>query len=353
MSDWREPFLDAMRTGIPAPGPVSVHVDLTNTCNAACVTCWDHSPHLRTPRAAEWKRRRMPRERFLALRDELLALGTVRHVILSGMGDPLTHPDAAELIAACSGVGWDVTVISNLIAMDADALIAARPEQLLVGVHGVTPDTYAAFHPGWSEVQFFRLCAHLRALAHAPIRVRHVHVIERHNAHELAAMVRFGRTFGAERVTFKLASLAAGTEVVGIDDEQREALATRWIPEARALAERLRVATNLALFERQLGAGGRATVPLDEVACHMGHVFTRITVDEEVLYCCNTAIPVGSLRDAPFAELWRGERWQALRARIAARGWFDGCERCGKLEQNVKWGRLLREDVNTLSRQGT
>jgi hypothetical protein len=73
----------------------------------------------------------------------------------------------------------------------------------------------------------------------------------------------------------------------------------------------------------------------------MGHVFTRITVDEDVLYCCNASIQVGSLHEAPFADLWWGERWQALRDELAAGRFRQGCDQCGKIEQNVRWRDLL------------
>ena len=50
MSKRRDRILDGMRAGVPGGGPETVHVDLTNACNAACVTCWDHSPMLDAPR---------------------------------------------------------------------------------------------------------------------------------------------------------------------------------------------------------------------------------------------------------------------------------------------------------------
>ena len=61
------------------------------------------------------------------------------------------------------------------------------------------------------------------------------------------------------------------------------------------------------------------------------------------VYCCNTNVNVGSLRDAPFAALWHGPKWQALRDTLAAGRWFRGCERCGKFEQNAKWAARLHE----------
>ena len=336
----RDLVLEGIRAGIPRTGPLSVHIDVTNTCNARCVTCWDHSPSLHVPRSAAWKSRRLPRSVFDALVDQLAALGSVRAVVLSGMGEPLTHPDIYDMIARIKAEGWHLTLISNLVAAQPERLVASGVDQVLAGVQGVTPDSYTAFHPGWTEAQFFAMCRLLRELAGAGVRVRHVQVIDRHTAPEVVEMVRFGRRFRADRVNYKLASLAGGTEAVRITGEQRRWLLDEAIPEARALAAELGVPTNVDLFERQVEAGSEdavATTPMDEIGCYMGYVYTRITVDQDVLYCCNTNVRVGSLRDAPFADLWTGEAWQALRDRIARHEWFEGCERCGKFEQNVKW----------------
>ena len=341
MKPWKAKVVEGIRAGRPSMGPSSVHIDVTNSCNAACVTCWDHSPLLTTPRPASWKRRRLPLDRFHALLTQLAALGSVRHVVLSGMGDPLVHPDIYTMIAAVKRRGWDLTVISNLLAADVDALCAAGIDQLLVGVQGVTPDSYVAFHPGWTERHFFDLCATLRRLQATTTRVRHVQVIQRDNAAEVVDMVRFARTFRAERVNYKLASLKDGTEACAITEDQRAWLVGEGIPAARRLADELKVSTNLHIFAQQVAAGGRATAPIDEIGCYMGHVFTRITVDEDVLYCCNASIGVGSLREAPFADLWWGERWQALRDELAAGRFRQGCDQCGKIEQNVRWRDLL------------
>ncbi len=345
MSDRIDRILDGMRAGVPGGGPATVHVDITNACNAACVTCWDHSPLLDSAREPAWKRRRLPLDVFAALVADLAALGSVRSIIISGMGDPLVHPDVYDMLALVRGHGWHVTMLSNLVAADLDRLAVARVDQVLAGIHGVSPETYAAFHPGWDERELFTLCRVLRRLADAGTRVRHVHVIMRDNAHELLDMVRFARTFGADRVNFKLASLAAGTERCGVDAVQRDWLAAQAVPAARALAAQLGVTTNLDLFARQLDAARgaiRATVPIDAIGCFMGHVYTRITVDRDVLFCCNTEIKVGSLVDASFAELWRGDAWQTLRDRLRRGEWFSGCARCGKLEQNATWSERYR-----------
>jgi MoaA/NifB/PqqE/SkfB family radical SAM enzyme len=341
----REHVLEGLTAGRPVIGPMDVHLDVTNACNAACVTCWDHSPHLTTPRTPAWKGRTLSWERFSTLVRELDRFGSVRHVVLSGMGEPLTHPRIYDMIAEVKRRGWRLTILSNLVAADVDKLASSGVDAVLAGVQGATPDVHSAFHPGWDAGHFFKLCKTLRALASAGVRVRHVQVIDTHTAEDFVEMVRFGNRFRADRVNYKLASLAHGTESVRITDAQRARLSDHDIPEARALADELGVRTNLDLFARQLTAGGAATTPMDAVGCAMGFAYTRITVDGEILFCCNTAVEVGHVDAGDLVGQWFGPRWQQTRERIARHEWFEGCDRCGKFEQNVKWRE--RRDART------
>ncbi|HUH03047.1 MAG TPA: radical SAM protein, partial [Kofleriaceae bacterium] len=320
----------------PLVGPQTVHIDVTNACNAACVTCWDHSPLLREPRPVSWKKRRLDVDTFADLVTDLDAMGSVRSVILSGMGEPLVHPDIYRMIALVKRHGWHLTMLTNLVAADIDQLAESGVDQLLVGVQGATPRAYTAFHPGWTEQHFATMCRYLRALRGAGVACRHVQVINRDTAPELVAMVRFGRQFHADRVNFKLASLYGGTEDTSITTAQRDWLLAEAIPEARALSAELGVPTNLALFEAQVAATAghmRATTPIADIGCFMGYVYTRVTVDLEVLYCCNTAVRVGSLREAPLSALWFGPAWQALRGQLRDGQYLAGCDKCGKFEQ--------------------
>jgi MoaA/NifB/PqqE/SkfB family radical SAM enzyme len=341
----RNLVLEGIVAGRPAMGPQEVHVDVTNGCNARCITCWDHSPLLNTPRSAEWKRQRLPLSTFHELCDELVALGSVSHVVLSGMGEPLTHPDIYDMIARVKREGWRLTLLSNLVAADAERLMECPPDNLLVGVHGASPDAYMAFHPGWTERHFFEMASLLRRLVRAGVQTRHVQVIDSNTVYDVPDMVDLGRSLGAERVNYKLASLADGTESTAITSVQRAWLLDSGIPDARDRSERQKVRTNIDLFERQVRASvERAldTTPMHKVGCYMGYVYTRITVQGEVLYCCNTNVVVGHLGDGPLSEQWVGPRWQAVRERLRSGSYFDGCERCGKFEQNVKWGERVR-----------
>lgn len=332
----RSLVLEGIDGGAPLAGPETLHVDVTNACNASCVTCWDHSPLLRVPRASDWKRRRMEVARLEALLDDARTLGGLRKIILSGMGEPFAHPEIAGLITAVKSRGLHLTIITHLGLTDPELVLTLGVDQLLIGVHAASEGAYRAFHPGFRGDEWGRLLASLGTFRAAGRRFKHVQVVCRTNAHELADMVRFAHEHRAASVTFKLASLRDGTEAVRVTEEQRAELVGAGLPRARALARELDVATNLDVLARQLATGGAETAPIAEVGCFVGYAYSRVTVDGTVLYCCDPEIAVGNLDTARFSELWEGPRWAALRARLRRGEYFPRCGQCGKLTQNVE-----------------
>ena len=326
--------------GRPRRGPETIHIDVTNGCNTNCITCWDHSPLLSVGRSAAWKRRRVTAEAMEALLDDARSLGGLRAIILSGMGEPFTHPDIYRMIEAVKARGLHVTLITNLIPADAERVLELDVDQLLIGIHAASEGAYQAFHPSFRGSEWERLHAMLARFCAAGKRYKHVHVLCDANADELIEMVRLGHAYRAAQVNFKLASLGDGTEACRVDDAQRRRLEAL-LPEATRVAAELEVSTNLDVLLAQLQAGGAATAPIADVGCFMGYVYSRITADGTVLYCCNTDVVVGSLGEASFADLWRGSVWEGLRARMRRGEYFPSCNQCGKLNQNVKIGRAF------------
>lgn len=334
--------------GVVRLGPQTVHLDVTNACNTDCVTCWDHSPHLRVPQPAAWKRQRADVDALRALLDDIQGLGGLEAVIVSGMGEPFTHPRVYELLADIKGRGLHCTVITNLVAADVDRVLAIGVDALLVGVQGASESSYLAFHPSFQPSHWQKLQAQLARLADAPdLDAKHVQVICAANAHELVAMIEQAHRFAAAQVNFKLASLKGGTEAARLSDAQRERLLAGDIAAAAARAQELDVSTNLEVFRRQLEAGGELTAPIDEIGCFLGTHYSRVTVDGTVLFCCNTEVVVGQLPPAPggrtFSELWRSPSWEGWRQRMREGRYLASCFQCGKLNQNEKLSRRFRE----------
>ncbi len=325
-----------IRQGRVLTGPLTIHIDLVNACNTDCLTCWDHSPLLATPRDTAWKRKRMPLETVERILDEVVSLGALRAVIISGMGEPFIHPQIYDVIAAVKKRGLNLTIITNLILADPHRVVDLGVDQLLIGIHGASEASYLAFHPSFSSREWKRLHEQLTVFGKAGRRFKHVHVICQTNARELVEMVDLAAQYNAASITFKLASLERGTGAIRITDGDRHVLRHQLVNTARNHARSLGVQTNLDVFERQLGAGGEDTAPIAKTGCFMGYAYARITVDGTVLYCCAPAIETGKLDGGRgFATLWTGPVWNALRGQLRRGEYFADCSRCGKYNQNV------------------
>jgi MoaA/NifB/PqqE/SkfB family radical SAM enzyme len=343
--------LQSLADGVLRVGPRVIHLDVTNACNARCLTCWDHSP--RVSRPASWKKQQQNIESLSHILDEALALGGLEAVILSGMGEPFVHPEIASLVSAVKQRGLHLTIITNLVAADPGLILQQQVDQLLVGIHAASLPTYLAFHPGFDEPHWVRLHAALAQFRAAGRRFKHVQVICATNAHELVAMVSLGAQYQAAQVNFKLASLDDRRADLRLSDQQRDWLLGEGIAEAEAEARRQGTRTNLEVFRQQVTTGGGATAPMAQVGCFLGYDYCRITADGTALYCCNNQAKVGRV-GAPgdFSRLWQGPAWEALRLRLARGRFLPGCDQCGKLDENLRLASRYRERFGTQPRAG-
>lgn len=144
-----DPRLLGMQRGQPVSGPQTLHIDVTNGCNTNCVTCWDHSPLLQLGRSVAWKKQKIDAATVSDILNDVAELGGLRAVILSGMGEPFTHPDIYQMIAEVKRRGLHLTLITNLMAADAPRIVELGVDQLLIGIHGASESSYRAFHPSF------------------------------------------------------------------------------------------------------------------------------------------------------------------------------------------------------------
>ncbi len=334
----------ALKDGVVRHGPQTLHIDVTNACNTNCVTCWDHSPHLHVARSTAWKKQRVDVDAVKALLDDVQSLDVVgaplQNIIVSGMGEPFTHPDIYALIADIKRRGLHLTIITNLVAADVDRVVDLGVDALLVGVQGASERSYLDFHPNFTPWHWAKLNEQLERLADEPgVDVKQVQVICRHNAHELAAMVELAARTAARQVNFKLASLKEGTEAVALSPAQREAVLSSGLAAAEAAAAAASMRTNLEVFARQLAANHKGnedgdTAPIDKIGCFLGHFYSRVTVEGQVLFCCNTEVEIGNLKTLPFSSWWRSAKWEYWRKRMREGRYLSSCFQCGKVNQN-------------------
>lgn len=316
-------------------GPESVHIDLANACNLACVTCWNHAQDLAEPKPAAWKAQVMAPDLFHRLVDELAKAGVAR-VVLGGGGEPFTHPEIHAFIAHVKTRGLRLTVLSNGTLCDWTRLRELQVDQFLLNLAAATPATYAAGHPGQGTGTFERLMAGVREVRGATA-VNFVQVIHGLNCAELPEMVRLAHAEGV-RVSFKVGDVPRGTERHALTPEQRQEVRARLLPEARMLARQLGVKHNLEAFAAQFGP---ATPDAGRPECFAGYFYSRVYVDGRVFFCCDH-IEAGRLEDGPFDRIWRGAPYAAVRARLHRGEGYPGCARCGKHDLNFGATRELR-----------
>ena len=280
---------------------------------------------------------------YRRIMDDLIELGGLDQIILSGMGDPSLNRELPEMVEYAHRHGVGVTIITNLLAANLARILNSEGElNLLVSICGVTEEAWNAFHDGALAGGFPKLIQQLTLLKEANFLPKHVQVINAQNYHELPAMVEFAAAWPTKRINFKFASLVNGTEAVALNADQKRELLDVLIPRAQAIATFKGIETDLRAFATQISVDSHQTSPIADVGCHMGTIYCRVTVDQELLYCCNTNISVGWIDEKhSFRDLWEGSQYAGLRKRLGNGDFFDSCHQCGKYKQNFKWAEKL------------
>jgi MoaA/NifB/PqqE/SkfB family radical SAM enzyme len=276
--------------------PLSASLELSYRCNWRCVFCYNPRHH---------DRRGLPTSRWLSLLDELRTLGTL-YVALTG-GEPLTHPDFLLIARGVRERAFALRILTNgALVTDAlaDELARLLPMAVELSLHGARPETHdqATATPGsWHAM--------LRGLDR--LRERGVPLVlkapvTRLNQDELDAM----RTLAEERgVPLRLDAMLTPR-----DDGDPGPLAYRASP------------AGVARMYRALGAQGQ--LPQEQRArggtnCGLGRTTLAIDPEGDVFPCLQwRRAPLGNVREAPLAELWRGSG-ERERAAAAARAVND------------------------------
>ena len=182
----------------PRLGPETVHLDVTNACNLDCITCWNYAPDLAVPKPVAWKRQRMDAATFHRMVDESAEAGAER-IVISGGGEPFTHPEIYGFIEKVKARGLRLTIITNGTLCDWERVRGLGVDQLLLNMASASPETYVAYHPNQPLETFHRLKEGVRQVRDVTA-VNLVQVINRVNYRELPEMVTLAHRTGPSAV---------------------------------------------------------------------------------------------------------------------------------------------------------
>ncbi len=350
-----------LRVDVPRNGPQHVVIDLTNRCNSNCIACWTGSPLLRDKAPAPaWFERELPGPMVHVLLRDLAAMGC-EIVRFTGGGEPLLHPEFEDLARAAAGNGLRCHVTSNgiLLRRVSNPALEAVSE-LTVSLWAATPQTYSRLHPNKTGATFDRIVATLEHIAEDRVggaarpEVVLANVVGKMNHHELEDMLELACRVGAARVYFTVVDPIPGcTDGLLLDADEAADLYGRACRAFDTYRGRINI-DNEDGFLRRLQEndpehGHYDRVAVDEVPCLVGWFFARVMANGDVVPCCRAVMrPMGNLREASFAEIWRSQTYAEFRRHAdesKANGpYFKdiGCvTSCDNLMHNIEWHRLV------------
>jgi MoaA/NifB/PqqE/SkfB family radical SAM enzyme len=320
-------------------GPETLQVNMQNACNLNCVFCWNYTPLKEAP-TAEWMSERLSDAHVDAVIEALPELKPGR-MRLSGRGEPLLHPRAAELLDAARRANVPTAIQTNAIAgLTPEQLTELKVERLLANVSAGTQEGYEITHPGRGHY-FDRVVARLKRVRELDgPKVTIVAIIHAKNALEPPDIVKLAHSIGADSVQLKGMEMADGLAPLMLGNAER-AQAKQALAQARRLGEELGIEvrdTHVAQVIDHMRGDGQFTGDLSRGPCYMGWYYLRVTEDGRVMFCCKDK-EVDHLDRRGLYAIWRSAAYQYLR--VSGRdsdlesGLFDAkCGRCSNFADN-------------------
>ncbi len=298
--------------------PVHLHLEHTTYCNLDCTFCnrteyISQSQHLRL-------------EQFREILDRIRP----QKFSLTGIGEPLMHPQVIEMIRLAKQQGTSVDLVTNGTLLTQERcveLVKSGLDVLRISLDSATPETY---HTIRGLDTFPHILDGIRTLVETKKQfglskpfVRLTYVMMKDNLHEIAQTVALGKELGVDAANFQ------PLELVGIED-RRDSLIdemsyeefSRIIQEALIRSQHLHIDTNLQTIWKNLSVYWKKYQVIEPYKegqrhCIFPWFYTYITVDGDVHPCCylnyGSDTIMGNMFQTPFESIWNGPAYRKLR----------------------------------------
>ena len=336
--------------------PLMVKIKLTRRCNLACPMC------------GFWCRQgedSLACEQVVRILGELATLGC-RKVHYSG-GEPTLRLDLPDLIAAARRLKLRVTLTTNATLLNhslCKRLLSAGLRSVNVSLDAPDPrlhdrmrGTRRAFKHAVAGVRMLQRVAEERGVA---LAVRMNAVVSRWNYHALAGLPALARELGVSGLLLRPVDDASGRLLLKrrrlMDYNPRIAPALAEAALASGLLAERAAAYPFGITRRELREsrfGLYAHGLYERQPCYAPWTHAQIQADGRVVPCCMANVTLGDLTQQTFAEVWQGEPYHALRARLATLQPLPDCARCDTFcRENMALHRIC-EGEGTGGSEGT
>jgi MoaA/NifB/PqqE/SkfB family radical SAM enzyme len=310
---------------------------------------------------------RMDSQVFSRIMEGLKVFPTVPSLFFAGIGEPLAHPAALEMIQQVKAAGANAEMITNGLALDeqtVERLVEMKLDTLWVSLDGATKECYEDVR---ETAAFPRIVENLRLLKAVKYRLDVprpalgiAFVAMRRNHSELSEVIRLGLRLGATQ--FSISNVQPHTE-----EMRNEILHEKTLGQSIGAFSRMEVARmdsardwdhSIAELLADCGlrySNGRASTRLEDTCPFVESGSTSISWDGKVSPC----LPLlhshaaylgdrrreikkfffGSLADRSLAAIWNDPAYTAFRQRLQEFD-FPPCLRCN----NCDWIDSNQED---------
>jgi radical SAM protein with 4Fe4S-binding SPASM domain len=276
-------------------------------------------------------------------------------VVLTG-GEPLLRPDIMEIAAHASGLGLMVVMGTNGVLLN-DKRVAALQDAGVSAV-GISVDSLKGdFHDGFRGApgSWAKTISGIDACRRAGLMFQVHFSVTDDNAHELESMIEFCRSSGAAVLNvFFLVCTGRGETYTNISLDTYENVLRR-VAQAARDEKQLLVRARCAPHFKRMALEMDPPLPVTLIhgyeagGCLAGTRYCRVTPTGGITACPYIEESVGSVRDTPFAEIWRdAPMFNALRKpKLEGRcGTCEYSKLCGgcRARPYAKTGELMGED---------
>ena len=313
--------------------PVSVELDLSNTCNHGCPWCSFNG--FRQDNWVQW-----PTDRAYALLGELAECG-VKSITFTGGGEPLTHKDAPRLFRRCAELGMQFGVVTNgrLLIGEARKAIAELATFVRISLDAGTAQTHQLLH-ATHKPEFLSILANLQAtreLAGGRLTIGAAFCVFDVNVDEIEMAARLVQQSGGNylevRPVFPTEWRGGGFARALSDANVERAQAA--LEQARDQTETpdFKIIGMIQRFNALRGADKGFT------GCHIGPLTTVINADGYIYHCCiQRGMPnfrAGSVLHESFKDVW----WNAQHQQMVSEINVAKCPPC----RYAQYNRLIEQ----------
>lgn len=286
--------------------PVTVEVDLSNTCSLGCQSCHMAYTHVAGPRAGSaapdgfgGTGKFADLDVFARAFDQMCGLG-VRGLVFSGGGEPTLHPQFEAFVERAEGLELGMYTLGGHLPEARAALVRDRFTWVVVSLDAIDADTYAREKrvPG---SRFRDACRGIERLAGGRAAVGVSFLLHAGNWQSIDEMVALARYMGATYVTLRPTIETEASDLSQIAGDR--SWVTTALPKLQALADEPDVEVSPERFVeyRDWQGHGYST-------CYGVRLVTQITPDGRMWICPNrrglAGSELGDLSKESFAAIW-------------------------------------------------